>query len=158
MSDPKRVVKLAKQFREVLEVAEDLEKVGDLEQVLRGAEGAAAVAKQDEGIARDQLDEVLALVAVAEDDLKLAKKMAGDTIALSKEAAQEIVDNAKHQATDSISSAQAQIDGLKRMLAQAEDEHIAFKTQANQEQAEISEQTEKIKVGLAELQARIGGQ
>ena len=98
MSDPKRVVKLAKQFREVLDVAEDLAKIDDLEQVRRNATEAAHKAKQEVWDIQSQLTEELAALREIKDELKLAKKEAEDTISLAKQAAQELINDAKEEA------------------------------------------------------------
>ena len=98
MSDPKRVVKLAKMFQEVLDVAKDLDKISDLEQAKRNAEAVTVAARHAMKMAVSDSDAAHERLVEAQDDLKVAEKRAEETVPLAKQAAQKIITDAKEEA------------------------------------------------------------
>lgn len=157
MSDPKRVVKLAKQFREVLEVAEDLAKIGDLEQATRNAEQAIAVAQRD----NKQVAASLALNKIAlrgiEDELKVAEKLAEETVALAKQVAQDIVADAKAEAKDIIGDALRSERMVAARVVVDQKQHSDWVKDAKNQRDALQLQVDSIEKELEELRARIGG-
>ena len=98
MSDPKRVVKLAKQFQETIDLAKELDEIGNLEQAKRNAEAATVVAQGENTQVRVQLASNKEALRGIEDELKLTQKQAEDMIFLAKQTAQEIITEAKGEA------------------------------------------------------------
>ena len=105
MSDPKRVVKLAKMFQDVLDVAKDLNEIGNLEQATRNADTNRFRAVENSAMASASLGMIQEALGVAKDDLKVAERGAEDTIALARQTAQEIVAEAEGEAKDVIRKA-----------------------------------------------------
>ena len=156
MRDRKRGVKLAKMFREVLEVDEDLEKIDDLEQALRNAQGATVLAKQSLREIEFDLGRKRALLATDVDDLKVVKKEAEDTISLAKQAAQEIVLEAESEARSVIKKALEQEQMVAdRIVVDQERHEVKMKGYLSAEVA-AGVAVAAIEKELEELRARIG--
>ena len=156
MSDPKRVVKLAKQFREVLEVAEDLEKIGNLEQATRNAEATVDKVKQEVWDIQVQLTEEAAGLREVKDDLKLVKKEAEDTISLAKQAAQEIISDAKEEAEAVVKVALERERLVTDRIVEDQERHAVQMAIYVSEETEARDAVEAIEKELKELRERIG--
>ena len=156
MRDRKRGVKLAKMFQEVLDVDEDLAKIDDLEQARHNIEQMLVEAKDHAGKAVGNLKKVREELAVAEDDLKLAKKEAEDTISLAKQAAQEIITKAKTEANAIVEGAL----GTERMVADRivvdQERHAEHLRDYALAQDKAQTEVEAIENKLTELREQIG--
>ena len=155
MRDPKRGVKLAKMFQEVLDVDKDLAKIEDLEQARHNAvEQTVEAQRITAGNLAEQV-RVEQRLMDAQDDLKLAKKEAEDTLSLAKQAAQEIVLEAKKEAKVIVVAAlQSEEDVVDRMAVDQERHATIMRDYASlQEKARDS--LNAIEKELEELRARI---
>ena len=154
MNDPKRVVKLAKMFQEVLDVAKELDEVGDLEQVTRERKDASAAAHEDAEVARGKLIKVEEELDVARDRLEVAEGVARKLIAEAEQKAQELEDNAKIAVGGMVAAGQARATGLKQKLAVAEKEHDDFMRRLAAEEKDMLERRDAIRNELAALEAK----
>ena len=156
MSDPKRVVKLAKQFREVLDVAEDLAKIGDLEQAKRNAETGTAKAQKEMQVVIEEKGTEQSRLYDVKCDLKLAEKRAEDTIALAKQAAQEIIADAKEEAGIVVRTALEQERLVADRVLEDQERHAASMRGFAEAEGVARAKVDTIEAELDDLRERIG--
>ena len=156
MSDPKRVVKLAKMFQETINLAKKMDEIDDLEQAVRNFKAAktqAHVAWQKE---LEYLQEAHEESITVQDDLKVAKKEAEDTISLAKQAAQEIISDAKEEAEVVVKLALGQERVIADHIVEDQERHAA-KMKTYDEAEEVARaKVDTIEAELGDLRERIG--
>jgi DNA mismatch repair ATPase MutS len=149
--------KFQRMFGAMVEVADVLEKVGDLEQAAAEAEGRRDAAARD----LDKLKaEAAAASAKAKDvtdaanqALVDAKAEAESVLSAARDQAAQIKADAEAQANKSIDDAAAKLTGLNGEIA----ERLATLDGLREEIGALQERRDKVQAGIDKLAARLNG-
>lgn len=156
MSDPKRVVKLAKMYQETIDLAKEIDDIGNLKQARRNAEAGADKAREEMRIAIEEKGTEQSRLYTVKCDLKIAEKLGEETVALAKQVAQEIIDEAKEEAMNlhraALKSEQIVADRIVEDQERHTDHMAIYASDEVVAQAAVA----AIEKKLAEVRAQIG--
>ena len=148
---------LAKQFRGVMEVAEVLETIGNLEQVWSEAVHRAEEARREAARAADEREKATEALVHAQDALEATEEAVARAIQNSETQAKEIIDNAKIEAGGIIAVVRKQVDGLKQKLGTLEEEYVNTMARFAAKEVEAREKVAVLEGELAVIEKRITG-
>ena len=155
--DEKLVLYLGKQFRAVVEVAADLEEIGDLKVARTQAEEAFKKAREEATIASGAVLERDQELLAVNDAVKVAKKAAKDVLFAADAKAKDVVAAAEVRAGGMIAVANKAVDALKHKLGILEQDHVDVIKKYAEEQTAAYQKTEAILAELAAVQKRLNG-
>lgn len=144
---------LATRLRSILEVADVLEKVGNLEQAVRDAENRKNAAYKESEKAVNQAEAKNEELAIIKLEIESTKAIVSDRLSQTKLQAEQIIENAKAKASNIIKEAEEmrsnssahvraetlKVDALKRDIAQLEGVLTGIKNHIQEAKRKITE-------------------
>ena len=148
---------LSKQLWAVVDIAAELEEIGDLKNARAEAEEAFKKAHEEATIASGVVLERDQELLEADGALKVAKKAAKDILVVAEAKATDVVAAAEVRAGGMIAVAHKAVDALKHKLGILEQDHVDVIKKYAEEQTAAYQKTEAILAELAAAQKRLNG-
>lgn len=148
---------LGKQFRGVMEVAEVLEEIGNLENAQAEAEKNTHTAREAIAKAVDEREQAVDALVHAQEKVQVARDEAARVTQAAETEASEAVSSAGIRIAAMVAEGQKQVDTLKRTTAAAEVAHEAFMGRIITEEKAAQQELDKVRAQLDALLKRIGG-
>ncbi len=147
---------LAKQFRGVMEVAEVLEEIGNLEQTRAEAGRRAIEAREEAARAADEREKAVKALVQVQGDLDVAKDTVALVIQSSETKAEEIIQKARAEASAKMAMAERTATGFSNQMERDCATHENLIEGLIEEEAKVSAQLAETKEELEKLLKRIG--
>ena len=160
MTDAERdkIVKhLGKQLRAVVDVAVELEEVGDLVNAKDEAQRVAARAGEDRNQAVSDRDAALEELALLDEQVRAYRKEATSILPAATVKAQEIVSAAQVKAGGMIAVAQEKVAGMTKELDLLKQNHVKVTAKYADEEGKARDRVAVIQAELAALEKRLSG-